>query len=70
MTIFSERARDYTRSATQEDRRYLLFNPMVKMKVTSEGERVINHLWDVIATKGFEKGPFLELTANEIRILP
>lgn len=70
MKIFSERARDYMRSASLEDRRYLLFNPMVKMKVTSEGERVINHLWDVIAAKGFEKEPFFEIAANEIRMLP
>ena len=49
MKLFAERATDYLRSASTEDRRYLLFNPMVKMKVTSQGEDVINHLWDVIA---------------------
>jgi acyl-CoA dehydrogenase len=70
MKIFSERAIDYMRSASQEDRRYLLYNPMVKMKVTSEGEHVINHLWDVIAAKGFEKEPFFEIAAHEIRMLP
>ena len=39
MKLFALRAADYMRSASREDRRYLLYNPMVKMKVTTEGER-------------------------------
>ncbi len=70
MKLFSERAIDYMRSASSEDRRYLLFNPMVKMKVTTQGEEVVNNLWDVIAAKGFEKEPFFEVVAHEIRMLP
>ncbi|HOW83514.1 MAG TPA: acyl-CoA dehydrogenase family protein, partial [Spirochaetota bacterium] len=52
MKLFAERATDYMRSANDNDRRYLLYNPMVKMKVTREGEEVINLLWDVIAARG------------------
>ncbi|MFH1350334.1 MAG: acyl-CoA dehydrogenase family protein [Pseudomonadota bacterium] len=70
MKLFSERASDYMRSASREDRRYLLYNPMVKMKVTTQGEEVINLLWDVIAAKGFEKDPFFEAATFEIRMLP
>jgi acyl-CoA dehydrogenase len=70
MKLFSYRAVDYLRSASPEDRRYLLFNPMVKMKVTVEGEKVIDALWDVIAAKGFEAEPFFEIAAVEIRALP
>ncbi len=70
MKLFSERAIDYMRSASPNDRRYLLFNPMVKMKVTSQGEEVINMLWDIIAAKGFEKEPFFEVAATDIRMLP
>ena len=70
MKLFSERASDYMRSASREDRRYLLYNPMVKMKVTRQGEEVIDLLWDVIAAKGFEKEPFFEVAAHEIRMLP
>ncbi|MBT6612811.1 MAG: acyl-CoA dehydrogenase, partial [Deltaproteobacteria bacterium] len=70
MKLFSERAIDYMRSASADDRRYLLYNPMVKMKVTTQGEEVVNHLWDVIAAKGFEKEPFFEVVAHEIRMLP
>src|SRR6185436_10340614 len=45
MKLFALRAADYMRSASPEDRRYLLYNPMVKMKVTTQGEDVINLLW-------------------------
>jgi len=70
MKLFSYRAVDYLRCASSEDRRYLLFNPIVKMKVTMEGEKVIDELWDVIAAKGFEAEPFFEIAAVEIRSLP
>uniref|UniRef100_A0A832EIA8 Acyl-CoA dehydrogenase n=1 Tax=Desulfacinum infernum TaxID=35837 RepID=A0A832EIA8_9BACT len=70
MKLFSERAIDYMRSASPKDRRYLLYNPMVKMKVTTEGEHVINLLWDVIAARGFEKDVYFEMAAREIRALP
>ncbi len=70
MKLFSERAIDYFRSAGPDDRRYLLFNPITKMKVTTEGEKVIDDLWDVIAAKGFEKDTFFEMAARDIRGLP
>jgi len=58
------------RSASATDRRYLLYNPMVKMKVTTQGEEVINLLWDVIAAKGFEKDMYFEMATRDIRALP
>ncbi len=70
MKLFGERAIDYFRSATAEDRRYLLYNPITKMKVTTEGERVIDLLWDVIAARGFEKDTYFEMAARDIRALP
>jgi len=70
MKLFAMRAIDYMRSANPQDRRYLLFNPMVKMKVTTQGEEVINLLWDVIAAKGFEKDTYFEMAARDIRALP
>jgi len=70
MKLFAYRNSDYMRSASAEDRRYLLFNPMTKMKVTTQGEEVINLLWDVIAAKGFEKDTYFEMAAQEIRALP
>jgi hypothetical protein len=70
MKLFGERAIDYVRSASADDRRYLLFNPVTKMKVTTEGERVIDGLWDVVAAKGFEKDTYFEQAAMDIRALP
>ena len=70
MKMFAQRASDYMRAASETDRRYLLYNPMVKMKVTTQGEEVINLLWDVIAAKGFEKDMYFEMAARDIRALP
>jgi len=70
MKLFAQRATDYLRSASETDRRYLLFNPMVKMKVTTQGEEVINLLWDVIAARGFEKDMYFEMAVKDIRALP
>ncbi|WP_433281207.1 acyl-CoA dehydrogenase family protein [Micromonospora sp. CA-244673] len=70
MKLFSDRAVDYFRSAGPDDRRYLLFNPMTKMKVTTEGEKVIDLLWDVIAAKGFEADTYFDKAAKDIRGLP
>jgi len=70
MKLFALRASDYQRVASPQDRRYLLYNPVVKMKVTTQGEEVINLLWDVIAAKGFEKDMYFEMAARDIRALP
>ena len=70
MKLFGTRAIDYMRSASPTDRRYLLFNPLTKMKVTTEGEKVVDNIWDVIAAKGFEKDMYFEMAARDIRALP
>jgi acyl-CoA dehydrogenase len=70
MKLFSDRAIDYFRSAGLDDRRYLLFNPVTKSKVTSEGERVITLLWDVLAAKGFEKNTYFSEVNRLIGALP
>ncbi|MGY4100623.1 acyl-CoA dehydrogenase family protein [Nocardia sp. R16R-3T] len=70
MKLFSDRAVDYFRSASLQDRRYLLFNPMTKSKVTSEGETVMTLLLDVLAAKGFEKNTYFAQAARYIGTLP
>ena len=70
MKAFSRRAVDYFRSASLEDRRYLLFNPMTKAKVTMEGETVMRSLHDVIAAKGYEKNTMFREVAQLIGCLP
>ncbi|HRS96893.1 MAG TPA: acyl-CoA dehydrogenase family protein, partial [Smithella sp.] len=67
MKLYQRRATDYFRNASEQDRRYLLYNPTSKMKVTLQAEEVINLLWDVIAAKGFEKDTFFSMAASDIR---
>jgi len=70
MKLYASRTADYMRSASQEDRRYMLYDPIMKMKVTTQGEEVVNLMWDVIAAKGFEKDTFFEMVTRDIRALP
>ena len=70
MKLFALRGSDYLRTASPDDRRYLLYDPLVKMKVTSQGEEVMDLLWDIIAAKGFEKDLYFEMAVRDIRALP
>lgn len=70
MKLMANRGIDYMRSVSAEDRRYLLYDPMVKMKVTTQGEEVINLLWDIIAAKGFEMDTYFDMATRDIRALP
>lgn len=67
MKLYQRRATDYFRTAHAGDRRYLLYNPTSKMKVTLQAEEVINLLWEVIAAKGFEKDTYFSMAAVDIR---
>ena len=57
--LYGARAVDYVRSASREDRRYLLYTPINKMQVTMEGERIVRLLAEVISAKGFERDSLL-----------
>ena len=70
MKLFSQRSVDYLRSASLEDRRYLLFNPVTKAKVTMEGENIMRALHDVVAAKGYEKNTMFREVAQLIGALP
>jgi acyl-CoA dehydrogenase len=70
MKLFGLRATDYMRVANENDKRYLLFNPIMKMKVAIQGELVHELLWDIIAAKGFEKDMYFEQAASELRGFP
>ena len=70
MKLYGHRAADYMRTASPEDRRYLLYNPIMKMKVTGQGEQVIRMLHDVIAAKGFEQDTYFEMAIRDIGMLP
>lgn len=68
--LYGARAVDYVRSASLEDRRYLLFTPINKMQVTTEGERIVRLLAEVISAKGFERDSYFESAKNIIDGLP
>lgn len=70
MKLVGRRAADYMRTSSAEDRRYLLYNPIVKMKVTGEGKKVIGMLHEVIAAKGYEQDTYFEMAIREIGMLP
>ena len=67
MKLYQRRSTDYFRNANDKDRRYLLYNPTSKMKVTLQAEEVINLLWDVIAARGFEKDTYFAMGACDVR---
>ena len=66
MKLYQRRATDYFRNSSQDDRRYLLYNPTSKMKVTLQAEQVVSLLWEVIAAKGFEKDTYFHMAASDI----
>lgn len=66
MKLFGLRATDYMRVASENDKRYLLYNPIMKMKVAMQGEKVHEHLFDIIAAKGFEKDTYFEQAVVEL----
>lgn len=68
--LYGTRAVDYVRSATLEDRRYLLYTPLNKMRVTTEGERIISLLGEVISAKGFERDSYFDLARQWVGGLP
>jgi acyl-CoA dehydrogenase len=70
MKLVAFRSADYLRVASDDDRRYLLFNPIVKMKVTGQGEKVVKYLHEIIAAKGFEQDTYFEMAIRDIGMLP
>ena len=70
MKLFGLRATDYMRHGSSNDKRYLLYNPMMKMKVPIQAEEVINLLWEIISAKGFEKDQYFRHAAIDIRGYP
>ncbi|WP_194816279.1 acyl-CoA dehydrogenase [Nocardia sp. XZ_19_385] len=70
MKLYSERAIDYLRTASPEDRRYLLFNAIEKMSVTRQGQRIIEDLADVIAARGFENDMYFPMAMLGLFGLP
>jgi acyl-CoA dehydrogenase len=68
--LYGARAVDYVRSADREDRRYLLYTPITKMQVTTEGERIVRLLAEVISAKGFERDSYFQTAKSIVDGLP
>jgi alkylation response protein AidB-like acyl-CoA dehydrogenase len=68
--LYGYRAIDYVRTASLEDRRYLLYTPINKMRVTMESERIIGLLGEVISAKGFEHDSFFQMAMRDVGGLP
>jgi len=59
MKLYALRSLDYFRSMSEKDRRYLLFNPIQKMKVTTQGSDVVRLIMDVVCAKGYENETYM-----------
>ncbi len=70
MRLFADRAVDYFRCANPDDRRYLLFNPITKMKVTSRGAEGGRAVVGCRGRQGFRGGPVSAARKGDIDGLP
>lgn len=70
MDLYSERAVDYMRSGTADDRRYLLFDAIEKMTVSRQGAEVYELIADCIAARGFENDMYYPIGAVAMMGLP
>ena len=65
--LYDYRAVDYFRQAHKEnDRRYLLFNPVQKARAAAECEKAVILMFDVMAAKAFETDTFAETAVRQI----
>lgn len=69
MKLYALRSRDYFRAMSEEDRRYLLFNPIQKMKVTTQGGDVLRLIMDVVCAKGYETDTYISEAKGTIDYL-
>lgn len=59
MRLYVLRATDYFRKMSEDDRRYLLFNPVAKMKVTTQAGEVMRLIMDTVCAKGYENENYI-----------
>ncbi|NLW77867.1 MAG: acyl-CoA dehydrogenase [Ruminococcaceae bacterium] len=59
MKLYALRSRDYFRMMSEDDRRYLIFNPIQKMKVCTQAGVIMQLLMDVVCAKGYENDTFI-----------
>ena len=59
MKLYALRSLDYFRSMSDSDRRYLLFNPIQKMKVCTQAAVIMQNIMDVVCAKGYERDTYI-----------
>lgn len=59
LKLYALRARDYFRMMSPDDRRYLVFNAIIKNKVTREADKITRILSDVICAKAYEADTYM-----------
>jgi acyl-CoA dehydrogenase len=70
MKLYAYRALDYLQASSKDDRRYLLFNPVQKAKVSTEGVLVMQLLSECIGARGFESETYFEAALRETLLIP
>jgi acyl-CoA dehydrogenase len=70
MRLFAYRALDYLQAASDDDRRFLLFNAVQKAKVSTQGVEVMNLLSECIGARGFEADTYFEGALREAPMIP
>jgi acyl-CoA dehydrogenase len=70
MKLYALRCMDYFRSASDADRRYLMYNAILKMKVCSQGDKISQMLLDIVGAKGMEQDTFMEMFIRDAGMMP
>jgi acyl-CoA dehydrogenase len=70
MKLYALRCMDYFRSASDEDRRYLMYNAILKMKVCGQGDKISQMLLDIVGAKGMEQDTFMEMFIRDAGMMP
>jgi acyl-CoA dehydrogenase len=70
MKLCAYRALDYLQAAGPEERRYLLFNAVVKARVSTEGVKVLRTLSECVGARGFEADTYLESALRDGPMIP
>ncbi len=70
MKLYACRALDYLQTASDDDRRYLLFNAVQKAKVSTEGVRVMSLLSECVGARGFEADTYFESALRDAPLIP
>ncbi|MDO4540750.1 MAG: acyl-CoA dehydrogenase, partial [Syntrophomonadaceae bacterium] len=70
MKLYALRCMDYFRSASDDDRRYLMYNAILKMKVCVQGDKISQMLLDIVGARGMEQDCFMEMFIRDAGMMP